>query len=89
MTIGAVPRCCGYYGEGSGPINVRVVSCNGSEANITSCSFVTTTVFDHQNDVGVQCQQGQSFLKKIMYGTTILFLVPISGAASITYCSIN
>ena len=64
MTIGAVPRCCGYYGEGSGPINVRVVSCTGFEPNITSCSFVTTTVYNHQNDVGVQCQQGQSFLVK-------------------------
>ena len=87
MTIGGVPRCCGYYGEGSGPINVRVVSCNGSEANITSCSFVTTTVFDHQNDVGVQCQQGQSFRKNDVWKQLLCSwfhaVKVLSGAASI------
>ena len=62
VTKGAVPRCCGYYGEGStsGSINVHLVSCNGSEANITSCSYLTSTVNDHHNDVGVQCQRGHS-----------------------------
>ena len=60
IIIGADPRCCGYYGEGSGPISVHLVSCNGTEANITSCSYLTSTVNDHHNDVGVQCQRGHS-----------------------------
>ena len=53
-----VPRCCGYYGGGSGPIYIQSVSCLGSEANITSCSNSASTTYDHQYDVGVQCQKG-------------------------------
>ena len=56
--IGATPRCCGYYGEGSGLIRVRSVSCSGSETNITECSYLSLIVTNHQYDVGVQCQQG-------------------------------
>ena len=59
MLLGSFPRCCGYYGEGSGPIIVHTVSCSGTEANITLCSYLTSTLYDHENDVGVQCQQGQ------------------------------
>ena len=58
MQIGAVPRCCGYYGEGSGEISVQSIACSGSEANVTSCLYSTSIVYDHQSDVGVQCKQG-------------------------------
>ena len=58
VPIGAVPRCCGYYGEGSGPVLLQQVSCTGSEENITSCPNLTSIIYNHQNDVGVQCQQG-------------------------------
>ena len=56
--IGADPRCCGYYGEGSGLILVRSVSCSGSETNIAECSYSPLIEINHQYDVGVQCQQG-------------------------------
>ena len=56
--IGVYPQCCGYYGEGSGPILVSSVSCSGSEEDISSCSHSHFTTYDHQYDVGVQCQQG-------------------------------
>ena len=58
MYIGAVPHCCGHYGEGSGAILVQSISCSGSEANITSCLYSTSVAHDHQYDVGVQCKQG-------------------------------
>ena len=57
---GAVPLCCGQYGEGSGSILVNSVSCSGYEETISSCYVSTSTVFDHQNAVGVQCQQGKT-----------------------------
>ena len=57
---GLISRCCGYYGEGSGPIQIESVSCSGSEAKITSCSSSSEPMdmYDHQYDVGVQCQKG-------------------------------
>lgn len=51
--------CCNVFGEGSGPILIRSVTCVGSEANITHCNYLNNTIItNHQQDVGVQCQQG-------------------------------
>ena len=55
--------CCHLFEEGSGDIPIRDVTCGGSEANITACMYVNNTVLtNHQLDVGVQCQQGESEL---------------------------
>ena len=52
-------RCCAHYGKGSGIIRVLTVSCSGHEVKITSCSYTTSsTILDHNLDVGVQCLQG-------------------------------
>ena len=49
----------GYYGEGSGAIHIREVTCSGSERNITSCNYsYNTIVTSHAHDVGVEYQQG-------------------------------
>ena len=46
--------------EGNGPIHIHNVSCVGSETEITGCNFLyNTNITSHQQDVGVQCQQGQ------------------------------
>ena len=58
MLIDAVSRCCGYYGPGSGIIRVRYTSCSGGEGNLTSCHYSTSTTYNHQYDVGVQCLKG-------------------------------
>ena len=51
--------CCDVFGEGSGQIHIHIVTCVGSEANITGCNYQNNTVItNHQQDVGVQCQQG-------------------------------
>ena len=53
--------CCDTFGEGSGPIHIYSVTCVGSEENITDCSYLNDTVItSHQQDIGVQCQQGLS-----------------------------
>ena len=59
VSLDAVPRCCGYYGQGNGRI-FGAISCSGAELNITNCDR-TSSQYNHQNDVGVQCQQGQSY----------------------------
>ena len=47
------------YGMGNNDINIRDVSCTGSESNIAQCSYYNVTFFPgHQEDVGAQCQQG-------------------------------
>ena len=51
--------CCDMFGEGSGPIHIHAVTCVGSETSITDCTYMTNTfISSHQQDVGVQCQQG-------------------------------
>ena len=60
VSVGVVPRCCGYYGEGNGDI-YGAISCSGVEQNITNCDH-TSSQYNHQNDVGVQCQQGQLYI---------------------------
>ena len=53
--------CCDIFGEGSGPVHLHDVSCTGSETNLTECEHLNSTVImsnDHQQDVGVKCQQG-------------------------------
>ena len=56
--LGVIGR--GYYGQGSGAIHFRGVTCSGSEERITSCRYISNTFLtSHAQDVGVECQQGQ------------------------------
>ena len=53
--------CCDLYEEGSGTILIRDVTCDSSDIHITACMYTNNTVHrSHQQDVGVQCQQGKS-----------------------------
>ena len=57
---GAVVLNCCTYGQGSGSTHIDWVNCQGSEPNITSCSYLTSTNgANHFTDVGVQCQPGE------------------------------
>ena len=59
ILTGVAVDCCDMYGKGTGVINIRNVGCSGTEENITTCAYSNiTTPLSHQNDVGVQCQQG-------------------------------
>ena len=51
--------CCDIFEVGSEPIHIHNVTCLGSEANITECSYLNTTaITSYQHNVGVQCEQG-------------------------------
>ena len=51
--------CCDMFGQGSGPIHIHNMTCVGSETIITDCTYMINTVItSHQQNVGVQCQQG-------------------------------
>ena len=54
--------CCSRYGRGTGAINVRNVTCSGTEENVTTCLHNDNAVpsSNHNSDVGVQCRQGWS-----------------------------
>ena len=57
---GAVALYCCSYGQGSGSTHIDWVNCQGSEPNITSCSYLSSTNgANHFTDVGVQCQPGK------------------------------
>ena len=58
-TVGAI-SCCDEYDMGRESVHLSGVSCVGSEASITQCSYtiVSSLNVSHQQDVGVQCQQG-------------------------------
>ena len=55
--------CC-TFGEGNGPIHIHNVTCADSETIITDCNYLNNTaITSHQQDVGVQCQQGINNVK--------------------------
>ena len=48
-------------------IPIREVTCVGSEANVFTCTYVNNTVpRSHQQDVGVQCEQGE-YIYALLY----------------------
>ena len=62
LLTGVAVACCGRYGRGTGAINVRNVICSGTEESVTTCLYNDNAVTsNHNNDVGVQCQQGWSY----------------------------
>ena len=52
------------YGEGTGPIVMDFVNCNGSEVRLWECSHFTHSYSgcDHTHDAGVRCQPGNYYL---------------------------
>ena len=53
---GAVIFFNASFGEGTGPILMDNVTCNGSELKLVDCMYDDTTGNTHAKDAGVQCQ---------------------------------
>ena len=54
-----VARYSAYYGQGSGPIWLSNVTCNGSENYLINCSYDNYTAnCNHYEDAGVTCSLG-------------------------------
>ena len=56
--FGATPHYGASYGQGSGPIFISQLHCNGSESNILDCARDMYSVrhCEHSQDAGVECQ---------------------------------
>ena len=57
MYIGAVPRTQAVYGQGTGPIIMDNVVCNGQELRLLDCASNALAAHDctHFQDAGVVC----------------------------------
>ena len=53
---GARAYSSAFFGQGNGTILLGSVSCNGTEAKLTSCDYDPSTVdCSHEDDAGVRC----------------------------------
>ena len=58
---GAVAYSFAQFGQGSGPIVMDNVACEGSEEELTGCAFDSdTSDCSHFEDVGVECAESPS-----------------------------
>lgn len=73
-TLGAVDidMAAGLFGEGSGGIALSNISCDIMEANLTSCSSITSLYDSDDVVVGAQCRPGE--LKYIIQNLLVMFL---------------
>ncbi|XP_062615389.1 neurotrypsin-like, partial [Saccostrea cucullata] len=56
-TQNAASSCCAHYGQGSGPIHLDIVSCNGTETDIGQCPNLGWGIHNcgHHEDASVSC----------------------------------
>ena len=57
MQIGAFPVGGGIFGQGSGPIHLDDLVCNGEESSLLYCDVkIGTHDCSHSEDAGVRCK---------------------------------
>lgn len=54
-STGTYARGSAYYGEGTGPIQMDDVGCNGDESFLLNCTHNTDNNCGHGDDAGVEC----------------------------------
>lgn len=60
-TENATARSSAYFGQGSGPIHLDNVTCNGSESRLIDCSHISIHNCGHHKDAGVTCSVSVGF----------------------------
>ena len=77
MYVGAVPRTQAVYGQGTGPIFIDNVVCNGQELRLLDCASNALAAHDctHFQDAGVVCMPMISRKHTYrLYFTTMLWM---------------
>ena len=59
----AIPN--GYFGAGTGSINMDDVECTGKESSLMECSFNENNDCTHKEDAGVMCGTVSGTLQRI------------------------
>ena len=63
--LGAVPRYNAEFGEGTGPIVLQDILCEGTEQRLVDCRALydgySTSYCSHSYDAGVVCETGDFF----------------------------
>ena len=56
IIIGATTLCCAGFGQGTGPITLDDLRCNGNELSLFDCLHHSIRSCSHREDVGIICQ---------------------------------
>lgn len=71
LLLGAVAYSNAYYGQGTGPIVLDNLDCNGSEGRLLDCPYdPDTSDCSHFEDAGVMCAASPS--KSMMCGHRLI-----------------
>lgn len=66
------------FGQGTGPIFLSNLRCNGTEARLTDCSSFVGRQCNHREDAGVRCRSQSN-------GNEFCIADVIAGSYSLTY----
>ena len=83
--IGTIPYSNAYFGQGSGPIWLDDLRCNGHENSLISCTHdgigVYTYYCGHDDDVSVVCPEGELYkvcvYSNVKYANTIISVLDV------------
>lgn len=80
---GGTPKWHAFYGQGSGPVYVGSMSCNGREEKLSECSGLVWDAkgCQHKEDAGVICRM-INFAKLTFHSILLLYEISL-------LCSVN